>query len=108
MVVSSLEKKITCLNVLPKKNGISKTLIPSAIVIGAQKICTNHATLQPRSYVHCKTKARIKNKTKTSSGAEITLRRSKKRGGNYFMSLNTGCYQFQEFPITDAVIYFVK
>ena len=53
VLVSSLEANITWLNVFPNKNGISKTLSPSTIVIGTPKIDANHATLQPGSYVYC-------------------------------------------------------
>ena len=52
MVVSSLEANITWINVFPKKNGISKTLSPSVIVLGTKKIDATHDTLQPGSYVH--------------------------------------------------------
>ena len=56
MVVSSLEANITWLNVFPKKNGISKTLSPSAIVLGTTQIYDTRTTLQPGSYVHCNIK----------------------------------------------------
>ena len=52
MVVSYLESNITCMNVFPKKSGISKTLSPSAIVFGTPNIYATHAALQPVLYVH--------------------------------------------------------
>ena len=80
-------------------------------MLGTPKIDATHATLQPGSYVHCKIKSRSTNNTKTRSVIEITLRRSNKRGGHYFVSLNMGrrldSYQWQELPITNAVIYCV-
>ena len=91
VVVSPLEANITWLNVFPKKNGISKTLSPSAIVLVTPKIDATHAILRPGSYIHCNIKARSKNNTKKRSLAEITLRRSNKHGGQYFMYLNMGC-----------------
>ena len=90
MVMSSLEANITWINLFPKKNGISKTLGPSAIVLGTPKIYFTQATLQPGSYVHCKIKARSTNNTKTRIVAAITLRGSNERGGHYFMYLKTG------------------
>ena len=78
MVVSSLEANITCINVFPKKDEISKTLSPSAIVLVTPKIDATHAILRPGSYIHCNIKARITNNMKTRSVAEITLRRSNK------------------------------
>ena len=97
---------------LLKKNVIYKTLSTSTIVLGIPKIDANHDTLQPGSYVHCKIKARSTNNTKTRSVAAIALRVSNKRGGHNFMSLNTGCqlhiYEWQELPITNAVIYTVE
>ena len=86
MVVSYLEANITWINLFPKKNGIYKTLSPSEIVLGKSKIDATHDTLQPVSYVNCKTKSRITNNIKTRRVAEITLKISNKRGGNYFMS----------------------
>ena len=91
MLVSSLEGNITWLNVLPKKNGISKTLNSSEIVLVTPKIDSTHATLQPRSYVHFKSKERSKNNMKTRSREAIKLRISNKGGGHYFMYVNTGC-----------------
>ena len=81
MLVSSLEGNITWLGVFPKKNGISKTLSLSAIVLVTPKIYYIHATLQPGSYVHCNIKARSTNNMKTSSLAEITLKISNELGG---------------------------
>ena len=108
MVVSSLEANITWINVYPKKNGISKTLSTSAIVLGTKKIYAIHTTVQPGSYVHYKIKAISTNNTKTRITEAIKLRRSNERGGHYFMSLNTvhrlNSYQWKESPITDAVI----
>ena len=89
MLVSSLEPKITWINVFPKKNGIYKTLSTSEMVLGKPNTDATHATLQPGSYVHCKTKEIIKNTTKTRSAAAITLRISNECGGHYFMSLKT-------------------
>ena len=112
MVVSSLEVNITWLNVLPNKNGISKTLSPSSIVILTPKIDATHATLQPGSYLQCKIKAISKNNMKTKSVVEISLRISNECGGHDFVSLKTGrplhSYQWQELPITNAVIYCVE
>ena len=90
MVVSSLEENITWIKLFPKKNRISNTLSPSAIVLEAPKIDDNHAKSQPGLYGHCKIKARSTNSTKTRSVAAITLRRSNKRSGNYLMFLETG------------------
>ena len=108
MVVSYLESNITWLNVFPKKNGIYKTLSPSTIVLGTLNIDTTHATVQPGSYANFKIKARITNNMKTRRMAKIILRRSNKRGGHYFMSLNMGrrlhSYQWQELPITQSGI----
>ena len=81
MVVSSLEEKITWLNLFPKKNRISKTFSPSEILMGTPKIYATHDTLQHGSYVHCKIKAMNKNNTKTRSAEEITLSISNERGG---------------------------
>ena len=112
MVVSSLEANITWINVFPKKNGISKTPSPSAIVLRTPKMDVTHATLQTESYVYCNIKARSTNNMKTRSVTEITLRISNERGGRYFMSLKTGCqlnsYQWQELPIAETVIYSVE
>ena len=90
MVVSSIEANITWMNALPKKNGIYKTISPSAIMLGTPTIDATHTTLQHLSYVHFKFKTRIMINMKTCSVAEIILRISNERGGNYFMSLNTG------------------
>ena len=76
MVVSYLESNITCMNVFPKKSGISKTLSPSAIVFGTPNIYATHAALQPVSYVHWKVKTRSTNNIKTRSVAVIVLNRS--------------------------------
>ena len=50
MVVSSLEANITCMDAFSKKNGISKTLSPSAIILVTPNIYATHATLQPGLY----------------------------------------------------------
>ena len=49
MVVSSLEANITWHNVFPNRNGISKTLSTSAIVIETPTIDATKATLKPVS-----------------------------------------------------------
>ena len=112
VIVSSLKANITWLDMFPKKNGISKTLSPISIVLVTPKIDATHATLYPGSYAHCKINVRSKNKIKTSSVTEITLRISNERGGRYFMSLKTcsrlHSYQWQELPIDNAVIYCVE
>ena len=82
MEVSYLEANITWLNVFPNKNGISKTLSPSEIVLVTLKIDATHTTLQPGSYVHFNTKARSTNNIKTRSVEAIILRISNKRGGH--------------------------
>ena len=54
-----------------KKNEISKTLSPSAIVLGTPKIDATHDILQPGSYVHCKIKARITNNMKQQARQKL-------------------------------------
>ena len=66
MVVSSLEANITCMDAFSKKNGISKTLSPSAIMVGTQNIDTIHITFQPGSYVNFKVNTISTNDMKTS------------------------------------------
>ena len=60
MVLSSLEANITWINALQKKNGISKTVILSEIVLGTTKMDVTQDILQPRSYVHCNIKIKVK------------------------------------------------
>ena len=74
-VVSYLEPNITWLNAFPSKNGISKTLSLSEIVLGTPQIDATNDTFQPVSYVHCRFKAISMNNTKTRNVAEISLRR---------------------------------
>ena len=71
MVVSYLESNITCMNVFPKKSGISKTLSPSAIVLGTPKTDSTNAILQPGSYLHCNIKARSTNKMKKEAWQKL-------------------------------------
>ena len=90
MLVSYLEENITWMNALPKKNGISKTLSNSEIVLGTPKIDTTNITLQPVLYVYCKFKSKIMNGMKMRSVDEIKLRRPNKCGGQYVMYFKTG------------------
>ena len=71
MAMSYLEANITWLNMFPKKNGISKTISPSAIVLVTPKIYYNHATLQPGSYVNFKTKERSTNNIKKGAWQKL-------------------------------------
>ena len=58
MILSSLEAKITWLNVYPKKNEIPRTLIPITVVSVTPNIYANHTTLQPVSYAYCNIKGK--------------------------------------------------
>ena len=87
MAVPYLEANITWMNVFPKENGISNALSTSAIMLRTPNIDATHNTLQPVSYVYCNFKTRRTNNMKTRNMEETSLRRSKKSGGHYFMSL---------------------
>ena len=89
MVLLSLEANITRVNLLPNKCGIYKKITPITILLGSQKIDDYPATLQHRSYVHCKFKSIRLDIFKTRSVVAIKFRISNKHFGHYFVSLNT-------------------
>lgn len=71
-----------------RKNGISKTLNPAAIVLGIPKIEFNNLKLEFGAHVQAHVKTR--NDLKTRSIVAICLRPSSTQSGYYFMLLVTG------------------
>ena len=97
---------ITCLNNFPNKQGISRTLSPSAIILGKPK--TNYNTLTISSGAYAEVFESTDNTMKSRSVGAIALRPSNGRGGYYFQSLKTGkrihSNQWKELPIPDHVV----
>ena len=79
---------ITCLNMLPSKNGISSDLSPASIILGSPNPDYNKLRITFGAYAQvyiCTTNI----KKQIAVGA-IALIPSNERGGYYFMSLDTG------------------
>jgi len=106
MVDENIKDILSCLNNLPNKQGISRTLSPSAIVLGIGKTeCGSlHTTFGAYCEVHCGTT----NGSEQRSVSAIALCPSNDEGGYWFMSLDTGCkihgYIWKELPIPNHVI----
>ena len=78
---------ITCLNMLPYKNGISSDLSPSTIILGYPNTDQNKLKITFGAYE--KVYIGNTNSTKQRTVWEITLRPERERGRYYFMSLAT-------------------
>ena len=88
LLSSIIEEIILCLNDFPGKNGVSKTLSPSAIILGRPKRDCSNLTITPGAYAEIK--EQTTNTMKYRSTGAIALRPSNGRGGYYFQSLTTG------------------
>ena len=101
---------ITCLNMFPSKNGISRNLSPVAIILGSLIPYYNKLNIKFGAYaqVYIGNTDIIKQR---SVGA-ITLIPVNKWGGSYFISLVTlkqlHDFIWIELPINDQVIYRVN
>ena len=106
MTRSIVESSVTWLNAFPAKEGVSKTMSPSAIVLGSPKPDYNKLKLTFGAYAQVYESTT--NTTQSRSTGAIALKPSNERGGYYFMSLSTGrrlhCSQWTELPIPDYVI----
>ncbi len=76
------------LNTFATNNGVSSTLSPNNIVLGEPKPDCKSLKLHIGSYVELQ--IGTTNTPKEQSVGAITLRQNKKRGGYYFMLLETG------------------
>jgi len=110
MIDENIKDMVSCINNLPHKQGISRTLSPSAIVLGRGKTDCNslHATFGAYCEVHIGTT----NGSEQRSVSAIALRPSNDEGGYYFMSLDSGRrlhgYIWKELPIPNHVIHRVE
>ena len=106
MTWSILESTTMWLNAFPAKDGVSKTLSPSAIVLATPKPDCKNLKITFGSYAQAYDGTT--NTTRSRSIGAIALKPSNERDGHYFMSLSTGkrihCYQWTELPITDFVV----
>jgi hypothetical protein len=106
MTQSIVESSVTWLNAFPAKEGASKTLSPSAIILGTPK--PDHSKLKITFGAYAQAYESTTNTTQARSIGAIALKPSNERGGYYFMSLSTGrrihCYQWTELPIPDYII----
>ena len=95
-----------CLNDLPHKEDISRTLSPSMLVLGRNK--TNCKQLNVTFRAYCEVYIGTTNTTEQRSVGVIALRPVKEQGGHYFMLLDTGkqlhTYIWTELPINKQVI----
>jgi hypothetical protein len=106
MTRSIVESSVTWLNAFPAKEGASKTMSPSAIVLGSPKPDYNKLRITFGAYAQVYESTA--NTTKPRSIGAVALKASNERGGYYFMFLSTGrrlhCYQWTELPVPDYVI----
>jgi hypothetical protein len=106
MTRSIVESSVTWLNAFPAKEGASKTMSPSAIVLGSPK--PDYTRLKITFGAFAQVYESTTNTTRSRSIGAIALRPSNEKGGYYFMSLSTGkrlhCYQWTELPVPDYVI----
>ena len=82
-----IQYMVTCLNMFPSKNGILKTK-PAAIISGFPNQDYNRLRIAFRLYAQVYIST-TKNTKQRKVGA-IVLQSANKRGGYYFMSINTG------------------
>jgi hypothetical protein len=98
MTQSIVESSVTWLNAFPAEEGESKTMSPSAIVLGSPKPDYNKLRIAFGAYAQVYESTA--NTTKPRSIGVVALKPSNERGGYYFMSLSTGrrlhCYQWTE------------
>ena len=94
------------MNRFPVKNGVSTTISPEEIVEGKHKFNFSKRRITLGQYAQVWTGT---NNTKKERSVYTTaLHKSNENGGCYFMNLESGkqihSYQWEELPITDAVI----
>ena len=101
---------ITCLNMLPSKNGIPSKLRPEVITLGSPNPYYNKLRITFGAYAQVY--IGITNSTKQITVGDIAPIIENERGGYYFMSLATGKnihdFIWTELPINNQVIYQVK
>ena len=85
MTRSTVEANVTWLNAFPAKEGASKTMSPSAIVLGTPK--PDYSKLKITFRAYAQVYESTTNTTKARSIGAIALKPSNQRGGYYFMSL---------------------
>ena len=78
---------ITCLNMLPSKNGISSHLSPAAIILGSPNPYYNKLKVRFGAYAHVY--IGTTNSAKQRTVGAIALRPENERDGYYFMYLST-------------------
>ena len=97
---------ITCLNMLPSKNGISSNLSPAAIILGSPNPDYNKLKITFGAYAQVY--IGTTNSTKQITVMAISLRPENEGGGYYFMSLATRkqlhAFIWTELLINDQVI----
>ena len=92
---------VTCLNMLPSKNGIPSDLIPAEIILESPN--TDYNKLKTIFGAYAKVYIDTTNSTKQIKLGESVICQENGWGGNYFMSLATGkqihAYIWTELPI---------
>ena len=106
MVDENAMDMTACLNDLPHKEGISRTLSPGMIVLGRNK--TDCKQLKVTFGAYCEVYIGTTNTTEQRSVGAIALRPSNSEGGYWFMSLESGRkihgYLWNELPIPTHVV----
>ena len=106
MTIGLINGGVAWLNAFPSMDGVSRTMSPATIVIGAPKPNMKHKHIVFGS--HAMVFIGTKNKMDARSVPAIALNASNNHGGHYFMSLYSGkrihSYEWKEVPIDDDVI----
>ena len=106
MTRSLVQDTITCLNMFPSKNGISKELSQAAIILGPQNLYDNK--LKVTFGVYAQVYIGTTNSKKQRMVWAISPRPENKRCGYYFMSPATGkqlhAFIWTELPIKNQVV----
>ena len=106
MVISLLNHVISNLNDFPTEHSICNTMSPATIVEGVPKPDLSYKRIAFGAYAIVW--IRTSNDMKRRAVPAISLGQSNRKGGHYFMSLNTGkrihSYHWDKLPIPDEVI----